>query len=375
MRIVIEADAIVAEKMSGIGHATLEMIRALSIQLIGTNDELIIVVPFGTKKRVLEYDLKRVTIRQLPPLYRYVNYALTRTLLPIPMDLLYGRGTYIFPNYKNWYVPFSQSLTFVHDVAFKILPGTTNPKNLIYLNANFSRWLKRTSTIIAISDESSREIATYFPEYAHKIKKIYLGIDEQVFYKRKSSELKAVLKKYAIKRNFFVYVGNIEPRKNLVTLMDAYREYKDTTKDDAQLVIIGGDGWKNEKTIEHMKKLVSEGYDIHRPSKYVEDSDLPAIYSGCRSLVHIAFHEGFGLSLVQAQACGASIIASDLPVFRETLVKEKLFTVHNPRDVHEVALKMQEARMVSREGTFYRSELTWTNTAKNLLLVASMSGR
>lgn len=370
MRIVIEADSIVANKMSGVGHATLEMICALGKQLKGTKNKLIVVVPFGTKNKIPYSKVEGATIRQLPPFYKYVNYALTRTSLPIPMDLLYGRGTYIFPNYKNWYVPLSRSVTFVHDVAFKILPEATNPKNLAYLNANFSRWLKRTDTIVAISGESSREIATYFPQYANKIKKIYLGIDDKMFYKRKSDEVSAALKKYTIKSNFFVYVGNIEPRKNLLTLLDAYKEYIDTAKNDTQLVIIGGDGWNNDNIMKRMQQLISEGYNINRPSRYVEDADLPAIYSGCRALVHVALHEGFGLSLVQAQACGAPVVASNLAVFKETLNDEKLFIVQDSHDAHEIAESMKRASLAGHSRSPYRTELTWSNTAKKLLLVA-----
>ena len=367
MRIVIEADAIVADKMSGIGHATLEMIRSISMQLKDTQDKLIIIIPFGTKKNLLKHELESVTVRQLPPFYKYVNYALTRTSLPIPMDLLYGRGTYIFPNYKNWYVPFSRSITFVHDVAFKILPDTTNPKNLAYLNANFARWLKRTNTIVAISNASKHEIATYFPKYANKIERIYLGIDENTFYKQKQDKVCAVLKKYNIQPNYFVYVGNIEPRKNLVTLLDAYREYIDTTKDNAQLVIIGGDGWNNGEIVGHIQKLIAKGYNINRPSQYVEDDALPAIYSGCRALVHIALHEGFGLSPVQAQACGAPVVASNLAVFRETLDDAKLFTVQDPSNVHEVAEAMKRAGAAGHNRRPYKTQLTWSNTARRLL--------
>ena len=373
MRIVIEADAIVVDKMSGIGHATLEMIRAISMQLKDTQDRLIIIIPFGTKKNLLKHELESVTVRQLPPFYKYVNYALTRTSLPIPMDLLYGRGVYIFPNYKNWYVPFSRSITFVHDVAFKILPDTTNPKNLAYLNANFTRWLKRTDTIIAISDESKHEIATYFPKYANKIKRIYLGIDENTFYRQKQDKVDAALKKYNIKPNYFVYVGNIEPRKNLITLLDAYKEYIDTTKDNAQLVIIGGGGWNNGEIVEHIHKLIVKGYDVNHPSQYVEDDALPAIYSGCRALVHIALHEGFGLSPVQAQACGAPIVVSNLAVFRETLDDANLFIVQDSLNVHEVAEAMKRAKAAGHNRKPYITELTWGNTARGLLSLVDIA--
>jgi glycosyltransferase involved in cell wall biosynthesis len=327
---------------------------------------LVIVIPFGLKKRLEMQRLPiNVHVRQLPPFYKYINYALTRTSLPIPIELLYGRGTYIFPNYKTWYVPFSHALTFVHDVAFKIMPEVTHPKNLAYLEANFLRWLKRADTIIAISDQTTRDIECYFPEYIQKVKKVYLGVDTESYYIRSRTEIKSITKKYGIKDSYFLYVGNIEPRKNLSTLLETYKLYCDKYGHGVQLVLIGGDGWKNQDIISKIKYLVDSGYDVYRPASFVKDKDLPAIYSGCRALVHIALYEGYGLSLVQAQSCGAPIIASDLEVFRETLNHAGVVYV-DAMEAAAIADQMARADEL-RAQVNNAARHTWANAAHELM--------
>lgn len=372
MRIVIEADAIVAAKMSGIGHATLEIIRALSKEVKATGDTIVIVVPYGTKSRLKKYNLPaHITIRQLPPFYKYVNYALTRTALPLPADLLYGPGVYIFPNYKTWYVPFSKAVTFVHDVAFKIMPEVTHPSNLVYLEANFSRWLKRADALVAISDQTARDIRAIFPDYAHKVSRIYLGVNKEMYFPQPPEVIQTAALKYGVKQEYFLYVGNIEPRKNLNMVLDAYKSYCDSYGRTVQLVLIGADGWKNQEILKKIDDLLSQGYDVFRPSLYVEDEDLPALYSGAKALIHLALYEGYGLSLIQAQSCGTPIVASDLPVFKEILNDEGVVYISTGGAAQDVADAMAAADTLRTE-VDPTPRLTWTQTAQALLKLASL---
>lgn len=370
MRIIIEADAIVATKMSGIGHATLEIIRALSKEVKLTGDTIVIVVPYGSKPRLKKYGLSaHVAVRQLPPLYKYVNYALTRTGLPVPVDLLYGRGVYIFPNYKTWYVPFSKAITFVHDIAFKIMPEVTHPSNLVYLEANFSRWLKRTDAIVAISDQTASDIRAVFPSYSHKLSRIYLGVDKGMYFLQSLESIHAVMRKYGLKKDYFLYVGNIEPRKNLSMLLDAYKSYCDNYVRSTQLVLVGSDGWKNQEILEKIERLVADGYDVFRPVSYVEDEDLPALYSGAKALIHLALYEGYGLSLIQAQSCGTPIVATDLAVFKEILNAGGVAYVSTNGGVNEVVGAMAAVDKLRTE-VDPTPRHTWAQTAQALLRLA-----
>ncbi len=367
MRILIEADSIASEKMSGIGHTVLEIITALDKIVHNTPHRITIIVPYGRKKYTQKYNWQNISVRQLPPGYKYVNYILTRTSIPVPIDLLYGRGVYIFPNYKNWSVPFSKSITFVHDVAFRLFPETIHPKNLDYLNANFHRWLARTDGVISISRQSAAETKRFFPETKGKIRAIYLGVDSNVFYPHNKAGIKKTLDKYGINDDFFLVVGNIEPRKNVLGALEAYQKYADVTSKPAQLVIVGGDGWRNEATLEKINAMIANGYLIYRPNKYVIDEDLPILYSGARALIHIALHEGFGLPPVQAQACGCPVIASSLPVFRETL-NPLTVTYVDIDNVESVVSALRQTTPVTAKRTpSNMKDLTWHNTVTQLL--------
>jgi glycosyltransferase involved in cell wall biosynthesis len=367
MNIFVEADSIAVDKMSGIGHATLEIIKALDKRLSGMPHRLIVIVPYGKKHRLDKYGFtRRIEIRSLPPGYKYINYALTRISLPLPVDLWYGRGAYIFPNYKTWYVPFSTSVMFLHDIAYKIYPDSVHPKNIKYLEANMPRWIKRASQVVTISESSKIDILQFFPLIKKKLSVLYLGVDQNMYHKRTAEEVVAARKKYGIEKRYFIYVGNIEPRKNIVNLLEGYRKYCSQTKDPAQLVLVGGGGWKNNDILNTVEFLRDAGCNVYKPDVYIEDQDLPALYSGALALTHVSLHEGYGLSLVQAQACGSPIIASDLAVFKETLAARNIRYVP-PQDTSKIAAAMSWAheRHSVDEGSGTVKH-TWDSTAERL---------
>ncbi len=353
--------------MSGIGHTTLELIRELE----NFNDKfkITIIVPYGKKRIVEKYGFKNVSVRSLPPGYKYVNYALTRTSLPIPVDIIYGRGVYIFPNYKTWWLLFSRSITFIDDVVFKIYPETINPKNLAYLNANFDTWLKRSNKIITISRSAKKEFEKFFPLYINKVETVYLGINPSVFYPRDKNEISKVLNKYNLPNKSFLFIGNLEPRKNILNLLEAYRSYCAISKIKLPLLIIGGDGWKNNDIHKKIKDLQKTGHKVIVPNKYVSDYDLPAIYTSATALVHVAIHEGFGLPPLQAQSCGTPVIASNLSVFHEILKKENTHYV-DPTNINQISSFMIKAeKQFSRNRIKNRTNLTWENTVMNIFKI------
>ncbi len=374
--IFIEADSISTDKMSGIGHATLEIIRAFdNFFATGNNrQKLTIIVPFGKKKFVKSYGFKNASIRSLPPGYRYVNFALTRTSMPIPVDLLYGKGVYIFPNYKTWWLLFSKSITFVDDVAFKIYPETINPKNLSYLNANIENWLRRADKIIAISEASRSELSGYFSEFKDKVETVRLGIDPTVFYPRNKNEVTKALKKYVLPKRYFLFVGNLEPRKNLINLLNAYKKYSDSNTTKTPLILIGADGWQNSNIYKRITQLKKTGYSIYMPSQYVLDGDLPAIYTGATALIQVSIHEGFGLPPLQATVCGTPTIVSDIPVFREILNNFKNVYYVNPQDIDQIVSSMFQAEHLIRIRHKISTDLTWQNSVENLYKVIDTVG-
>ena len=373
MRIVIEADSIAADKMSGIGHATLEIIKFLSKVDKSEDIRTTIVVPFAKKNWVInKYGLTNIKVRTLPPAYRYVNYALTRTGIPAFMDLVYGKGIYIFPNYKNWPLLYSKSLTFIDDLAFKLYPETINPKNLTYLESNIERWLKRTDKILTISHSSEKDIKNFFPQYADKINIVHLGVNDKVYFKRDLKSTNAVLKRYNLPNKFILYVGNIEPRKNILTLLEAYKKYCDANEHPLPLLLVGGDGWNNDGIKQRINNLTKEGYKISVPKQYIEDEDMPFIYSAAALLTHLAVHEGFGLTVTEALSTKTPVLLSDIDVLREVAGDAGVYV--KPDDIMQIANGMKDLtynkqlrnQLIDRG--IKRSKLfTWSSTVNKLI--------
>ncbi|CAN5180403.1 hypothetical protein BH09PAT3_BH09PAT3_3430 [soil metagenome] len=375
MRIFVESDSIALEKTSGIGNATSEILRSFD-QMTEQDPSLKVtaIVPFGRKQYVQsKYSFKNVKIAVLPPGYKYINYALTRTSVPLWPDLWYGRGVYVFPNYKTWSVPFSQAVTFVHDLAHIRLPHTTHPKNLTYLNANFIRWLKRADVLATISKSSANDIAEFFPEYASKTKLAYLGVNTDFYKKQSSEEVSAVRKRWDLPDKYLLYVGSIEPRKNILTLLNVYQQYTDTYKtDNIGLVLIGGDGWKNEAIIKKLNQLKSAGYNIVHPEEYVDDADLPAIYSGATALVHPAIYEGFGLSILQAMACGLPVITGNNSSLPEVVGNAGIMVDVAQKDelckaIRSVVSDKKYQHELQRKGLQRAYEFSWNNTCRAIM--------
>lgn len=377
MNIYIEADSIAMKKMSGIGHATLEITRAFDVLCESDNSlRVTVLVPYGKKQSTRNrFRFKNIRIRTLPPGYKYVNYVLTRTSLPVPIDIWYGKGVYIFPNYKTWWVPFSRSITFVHDLAFQQYPETINPKNLAYLNANFNRWLKRATKIATISKSSADDIASYYPEYSHKTELVYLGVDTKMYSRQSQKHVAAVKKKYQLPKKYLLFIGNVEPRKNITGLLAAYKKYCDQESDRVPLVIVGGGGWNNEDIISEMTRLKKLGYDIRHPQQYVPDEDLPALYSGASLLVHVAIHEGFGLSLVQAMACGLPVIAGDNSSIPEVVGDAALLVdAHSAEAISDTIIQLlgdkELYKSMQSKGIMRAREFSWAATTEVLLRIA-----
>lgn len=370
LRIYIEADSIASTKMSGIGHTTLEIVRELD-RLCEKDNQLVVtlILPYGTAATTDSYKFKNIGRKYLPRGQRYINTLLVKTGLPLPVDLFFGRGVYIFPNYKTWWTPFSNSITFVHDVVFLAHPETVQPINLIYLQKHFERWLQRATKIITISQATADELCRFLPAYKKKIAVVPLGVDLNYFKPQPKSLIVAAQKKYNLPSEYLLYVGNLEPRKNIGTLLAAYQLYADAEDSCLPLVLVSGGGWKNESTLEQIANMQTAGYRISLPAEYVLDDDLPAIYSGARALVHVAIHEGFGLPPLQAQACGVTLIVSDLAVIKEVVNASHAHFV-NPKVISEIAVAMKAVTHESPITSSYKTKLTWSSTVQQLLSIS-----
>jgi glycosyltransferase involved in cell wall biosynthesis len=137
-----------------------------------------------------------------------------------------------------------------------------------------------------------------------------------------------------IGEDYFLFVGNIEPRKNLERLVDAFNKMPADMKKRYSLVLVGGDGWSNANIYQAIRSAKEGGARIIVPEQYVGDDDLPALYSGAIALIYPPLYEGFGIPLVEAMSCGTPVLAADSgPLPEVTGSAAKLF---DPLDIDSI---------------------------------------
>lgn len=372
--IYIDALSLVPAKKSGVGLTLRQTLESLANkQEIADLYTIYLVVPLGKAKYLAEYVQPNVKIKTIYLPARGMELLLRLKLFP-PVDWLLGAGVYIFPNYRNWPLWRSRSATYIYDVGFVRFPETVQPKNQRYLQRYINRWIARADKIIAITQQVKEEIEIYLHVPATQVEVVNCGVDEKTFYQRSSQEIDEVKRKYQIPYDkYLLFVGNIEPRKNLPMLLAAYRKLPKNIRETYGLVIVGGDGWLNEAFYSDLTEAQSEQLKIFKVDEYVEDQDLPALYSGASALVHPALYEGFGMTPLEAAACNVPVVVSDIPAIREVILDGGYYC--DPHNADSVAMAVRQAldeldtpkqKAQLHQALARANELSWDNSAKQL---------
>jgi len=371
-RIVIEASPIAEDRISGIGHMTLEIIKALEKHPGNQQSfQIVLAIPFDKRANLDRWGFTSVHYRQIPLPLRVFNLAWKYDLLP-PMDLWLGRGVYIFPNYKNWRLLASRSLTYVCDISYLLFPQFAAPKNQRFLAKNIHKWIKRSDKILAISQSAQQEIIDQLKVDPSKMLLVPCGVDPAVFYPRTEKEIAAIKKQLGIKKEYILYLGNLEPRKNIERLVAAYTALPAKLRTAYSLVLVGGGGWQNESIMATIKQAQTENFDIIHPESYIADDELPALHSGSTLLIHPALYEGFGIAPLQAMACGTPVVVANNSSLPEVVGDAGvLVDAEDSAGIATVIERvLQDRRLhdaLGRQGVKQAQKFNWANSADRLV--------
>jgi glycosyltransferase involved in cell wall biosynthesis len=310
VKIFVDAEVLIHPNFSGIGHYTLEILRALdSLIASKPNIQITLGVYYRSTAKVHSYGFRNFKYRRSPFSLRTNNGLKIRNLQPF-YDLLFGKHIYLFPNFTSWPLLFSKSIPIIYDLSYERFPKYADPPNQVFLSNNVRKSIERADRILSISKFSKKEISSFY-KTKKKIDVLYPGIDQSVFFRWPAEGVKKVKANYGIHGKYILYIGNLEPRKNLDMLLLAYSKLSKSLRDEYSLLLVGGFGWNSESIFKAIEKLRMEGNFIQMPSKYVSDRDRPAILSGASLFVYPSKYEGFGIPPVEAMACGVPVISSD----------------------------------------------------------------
>lgn len=240
---------------------------------------------------------------------------------------LFHATEHLLPRFKNIKTVFT-----LHDLIFQFFPEYHLPLNRWFLINAMPYFLRNADAIIAVSECTQRDAVRIYHLPPEKITVIYEGVNPKLKPETNTEKIAAAREKYAHNQPFLFFVSTIEPRKNIISLVDALKILR-ARGYPHRLLIAGRKGWLYQATFEHVKQTGMEPFVEFLD--YVPDEDLPALFAACDAFVFPSLYEGFGLSPLEAMACGAPVIASNTSSLPEILGDTALLV--DPRDVGAIA--------------------------------------
>jgi glycosyltransferase involved in cell wall biosynthesis len=234
--------------------------------------------------------------------------------------------------------------------------------------------MKRADKIIAVSEYTKQTMMQTCNIPEEKIAVVYHGISSCFTPVKDKQLIKKAMDKYGIRNRYLLYVGKLDPLKNLERLLEAFAEIrkKSATLGDYELVLAGPKTWFSEVLKYRMTKSGLDRDIIM--TDYVKDEDLPLLYSGAELFVFPSLFEGFGIPPLEAMACGCPVIASNVCSLPEVLGQAALFV--NPYSVEEIVEVISTVLSnpslrgeFQNKGITHAKQFSWEETAKRTLRV------
>lgn len=256
-------------------------------------------------------------------------------------------------------------ITIIHDLTPILFPELHRWHSQILQKIFLRGILNKANLIVSNSDNTSKDICRVYPLNCNKIKRIYPGVSS-IF---KPSNKRDVLEKYKINNPFFLFVGTIEPRKNLLVLLEAFRIFKENNNSPITLVIAGGIGWKAEAFQEALKNHPFKDQIIC--TGFVDTEDLPTFYSQAIAFIYPSLYEGFGLPIIEAMSCGTPVIASNNSSLGESGGNlTHYFNANDPKELSILMSDVSEEIYKNKKNTpdliEYSKKFNWDEFARSM---------
>lgn len=259
----------------------------------------------------------------------------------------------------------------IHDLGFLHVPETFSRFFVFRSRILIRQTARRAAKIITGSQFSKEDISTRYSLLPEKIDVVPYGISSRFSEARNPGQIQKILAKYQIRQPYILSVGRLNPRKNLVSLANAFSRLKSEKNLTHQLVIAGRDDYRATKTSGSIRN--AGGRDVVLTG-FVEEGDLPALYQGADIFIYPSLFEGVGLPVLEAMAAGVPVIASNRSSLPEMIGDAGI--VIDPLSVNEIAQALW--RLVSdenlkeecrRKGRKRGAEFSWENAARRTLKI------
>lgn len=311
------------------------------------------------------YENVSVRVFKLPSSFPRLLVELPARAIADRLDLLHVQ--YVAPPVRS--VPV---VAMIHDISYEFFPEFFRRSEVLKLRTAV-RWTARHARrVLTVSERSKRDIADTYRVAPAKIDVTYNGIDLSRFRPPAAATvLDATLAKYGVKDPYVLAVGNLQPRKNLVRLIDAFANLKRELPNlSHKLVLVGKPAFRHSEILGRVRERGIENRVIF--TGYVPDEDLPALYGGAAVFAYPSFYEGFGLPVAEAMACGTPTLSSDRSSIPEVAGDAAILVdPDSTRSITEGLLRILTdpdlADTLAMQGQKRARRFTWENTANATL--------
>ena len=265
----------------------------------------------------------------------------------------------------------ARSVFTLHDAAYLHFPQYHLPRNRLFLRLMMPRFLARADAVITVSDFTRRDAERIYDVPPEKLHVIPEGVEPRFQPIEAAATLADVRARYRLPERFVLFVGTLEPRKNLVTLLEAYAALR-RQGDTPGLVVAGGKGWLYDEFFDKLRALGLDG--AVTLTGYVPDDDLPALINCAEVFAFPSIFEGFGLPPLEAMACGVPVVCSDASSLPEVVGEAGLLLP--PKDVaawtEALGRVLRDSALRARlraQGLARARQFTWEAAARQTLAV------
>lgn len=280
-----------------------------------------------------------------------------RTLRQVVADLVHG-PVFIAPLLAP-----CPTIVTIHDLSFIRFPDLFRPANRLYLTVLTRLSARRARRLIAVSAHAAAETTRLLDVSPERIDVVYHGVDP-AFCPLPADEVAAFCRRRGLPERFVLCVGTLEPRKNQTKLVEAFARIHDS---QVKLVLVGGKGWLYDELFARVEALGLSGQVIF--AGYVMNDELPMWYNAATALAYPSVYEGFGLPVLEAQACGTPVLTSNVSSLPEAAGDAAVMV--DPYDVEALAaglnrlLTDEALRHELRErGMVHAQQFSWPHAAQ-----------
>ena len=314
---------------------------------------------------------KTFCISSIIPIRPWVVYRFFEQLLYhniyLPFKLKYGKYDIYIEN-QYMFIPFfkpknTKIINMVYDIGLILFDDIQTKKHTNNWRQKLPISIDNSDVLITISKSSKKDIEKYLSTINSTTPIEYIYADSD---KIKQCKNKSILNKFNIENDYFLFLGTLEPRKNPLNLIKAFKLFKFTTNDNIKLVFAGKKGWLYDDVIAYIYKHNLENEVIF--TGYVSQDEKTCLLQNANAFLFLSLYEGFGIPPLEALKLNTPVLLSDIDVFHELFENNVLYT--NPSNIEETVKKMKEILINPPEiNKRLFDKFSWKDSANKLITI------